>query len=69
MSCSFCGVDLYVKTIKYSKSLLAPITKADELRQRLGDLTGEVYLKVGSYNYCPMCGEKIEERGNENGKC
>ena len=58
MSCNFCKADLYVKTIQYSKPLLAPMTRTDELRQQLMDLTGEVYLQIPN-EYCAMCGEKI----------
>lgn len=57
--CNFCNADLYIKTIKYTEPLLAPVTRADELRQELSNLTGEVYLLL-PHKYCPMCGEKIE---------
>jgi hypothetical protein len=59
---------LYIKTIQYTKPFLAPLTRAEELRQQLQDLTGEVYLQIPS-EYCAMCGEKItrtpKERGGE----
>ena len=58
--CDFCKTDLYVKTIQYSAPMLAPLTRAEELRQELLNLTGEVYL-ILPHKYCPMCGEKIEE--------
>ena len=58
MACNFCKSDLYIKTAQYTKPLLAPMTRAEELRQELLDLTGEVYLKIPN-EYCAMCGEKI----------
>ena len=58
MSCNFCKSNLYVKTVQYTKPLLVPLTRADELRQQLLDLTGEVYLLIPN-EYCAMCGEKI----------
>ena len=68
MACNFCKSDLYIKTVQYSKPLLAPMTRAEELRQELLDLTGEVYLQIPN-EYCAMCGEKItrtpKERGGE----
>ena len=64
MACNFCKADLYVKTIQYTKPLLAPLTKADELRYQLQDLTGEVYLQLPN-EYCAMCGEKITRTSKE----
>lgn len=68
MACNFCKSDLYIKTVQYTKPLFAPMTRAEQLRQELLDLTGEVYLKI-SNEYCAMCGEKItrtpKERGGE----
>ena len=58
MACNFCKADLYIKTVQYTKPLLAPLTRAEELRQELLDLTGEVYLQIQN-EYCAMCGEKI----------
>ena len=68
MACNFCKEDLYIKTVQHTMSLLAPLTRAEELRQELLDLTGEVYLQIQN-EYCPMCGEKItripKERGDQ----
>ena len=67
MACNFCKADLYIKTIQYTKPLLAPMTKTEKLRQELIDLTGEVYLQIPN-EYCAMCGDKItrtKERGGE----
>ena len=58
MACNFCKSDLYIKTVQYTRPLLAPMTRAEELRQELLDLTGEVYLQIQN-EYCAMCDEKI----------
>ena len=58
MACNYCNAELYVKTIQYTKPLLAPLTKADELRYKLQDLTGEVFLKL-SNRFCAVCGERL----------
>ena len=60
MGCSFCNSDIYIKTVQYAAPMLAPLTPADELRQKLQDLTGEYYLRV-EHNFCPMCGERKGE--------
>lgn len=57
MACIFCNDELYIKTVQYTKPLLAPLTRAEELRQQLQDLTGEVYVRLPN-KFCPMCGEK-----------
>lgn len=62
MACNFCNAEIYIKTIQYTQPLLAPLTKADELRQRLQDLTGEVYLQLPN-EFCPMCGERKSKIG------
>lgn len=59
MSCNFCNVPIYIKTIQYSAPLLAPMTRAEELRQELINITGEVYIQLES-EYCPVCGNKKE---------
>lgn len=64
MACNFCKADLYIKTVQYTKPLLAPMTRTEELRQELFDLTGEVYLQIQN-EYCPMCGEKITRTPKE----
>lgn len=58
--CYFCGIPIYMKAITHTKSLLAPATRAEELKQQLHDLTGEVYVLVDS-EYCPLCGKKLKE--------
>lgn len=60
MACIFCNDELYIKTVQYTKPLLAPLTRAEELRQQLQDLTGEVYVRLPN-RFCPMCGEKKGE--------
>ena len=71
MACNFCKSALYIKTVQYTKPLLAPVTRAEQLRQELLDLTGEVYLQIPN-EYCAMCGERItrtpKERGGEKRK-
>lgn len=56
--CEYCNVKLYVKTQKIMKSVLAPLTHTEELRQELEDITGEMYLEIPK-QYCPMCGRKL----------
>ena len=58
MACNFCKADLYIKTVQHTKTLRAPLTRAEELRQELLDLRGEVCLQIQN-EYCAMCGEKI----------
>lgn len=60
MACNYCKTVFYIKTVQHTKPVLAPLTRADELRHALLDLTGEVYLPVENL-YCPMCGEKRDE--------
>lgn len=55
--CGYCGIPLYVKTIQCAMPAVAPMTKADELRQQLLNLTGEVYVLVEA-QFCPFCGKK-----------
>lgn len=62
--CPFCNETIYVKVIQYAAPVLAPLTPEQELRDRLTDMTGEVYARVDSY-YCPMCG-RLKNNGTEN---
>lgn len=66
MSCSFCknGTKLYVKTVQHTMPLLAPLTRAEELRQELINITGEVYIPIATI-YCPMCGERLQKGEND----
>lgn len=66
MACNFCKSDLYIKPVQYTKPLLAPLTIAEELRQKLLDLTGKVYLQIPN-EYCAMCGEKITRTPQKEG--
>lgn len=59
MSCKLCNVPVYIKAVKYARPLLAPTTEAEALRQKLEDITGEVYVAVPK-NYCPICGKKVK---------
>ena len=70
MACNYCKAKLYIKTMKYAKSALAPFTRVGELRQQLEDLTGEVYLQIPN-EYCAMCGDKITlppQKEEQNGR-
>jgi hypothetical protein len=58
MACNFCKAKLYFKTTQNTRPLLAPLTRAEEIRQELLDLTGEVYIQLNN-EYCAMCGDKI----------
>lgn len=57
MACNFCKVPIYIKTVQYAAPMLAPLTRAEALRQELENITGEVYFELQN-GYCPMCGEK-----------
>ena len=56
--CNYCNEPIYIKTVQYARSLLAPLTEEQALRDRLLELTGEVYMKVPKM-FCPFCGERI----------
>lgn len=58
--CYFCGTKIYLKTITCMRSVLAPATREEELRQQLHDLTGEVYVPIEA-KYCPLCGKELKE--------
>ena len=57
--CEFCGAKLYFKTTQYARPLLAPLTEVQALRDKLLDLTGEVYVEIDA-GFCPMCGQRRE---------
>ena len=57
--CNYCQTPIYIKTIQYCKSLLAPLTPEQELRDKLLDMTGEVYVNIPK-KYCPFCGAKMD---------
>ena len=58
--CNYCKSPVYVKTIQYLAPVLAPMTRTEELRQQLYNLTGEVYLELPK-QFCPMCGRKLPQ--------
>lgn len=62
MACSFCNTPLYIRTAQYTKPLLAPLTPEQELRDKLTNLTGEVYVSIET-GYCPFCGERRKGDG------
>ena len=63
--CNYCNAEYYIKVQKNVKSFLAPLTRAEQLRQQLEDLTGEAYVVIPN-KYCPFCGKKIKEVGRTN---
>ena len=65
MACNYCKTQYYIRTVQYSAPLLAPMTKQEEIRQQLLNLTGEVYARIANL-YCPMCGAKVD--GEDEGK-
>ena len=58
--CNYCKVPVYVKTIQYTAPVLAPMTRVEEIRQQLYNLTGEVYLQLPK-RFCPMCGRRLPQ--------
>lgn len=56
------GCDLYIKTVRYSRPYIQPMSKAGEMMQALEDFTGEAYL-LFTPNFCPICGKKVEYEG------
>ena len=53
--CRMCNTKLYIKTKQLLRPVLAPLTPEQQLRDKLLDVTGEVYLPV-PVKYCPFCG-------------
>ena len=49
------------KGVNVPAPMLAPLTRAEELRQKLTNLTGEVYLQLPN-EYCAMCGERLNKK-------
>lgn len=62
--CEFCGAKLYFKTTQYARPLLAPLTEVQALRDKLVDLTGEVYVEINA-DFCPMCGRPLKGEDND----
>lgn len=58
--CNYCKAPVYIKTIQYSAPVLAPMTRTEELRQQLYNLTGEVYSELPK-RFCPMCGRRLPQ--------
>ena len=56
--CEYCNAKYFVQIKKYTKPLLVPLTEAEELNNKLIDLTGIDYIQI-PVNYCPMCGRKL----------
>ena len=62
--CSFCDKTVYIKVKQYAAPMLAPLTPEQELRDRLTNMTGEVYAQLDTY-YCPICG-RMKDNGTKN---
>ena len=58
--CEYCNQEFYIKTTQVIAPITAPLTREQEIRDELVNLTGEVYLPI-SISFCPICGEKIEK--------
>ena len=56
--CNYCDAPIYIKTVQYTATVMAPLTEVQALRDKLIDMTGEVYLQIPK-RFCPVCGEKI----------
>ncbi len=61
MACSHCNIPIYIKTVQHTAPMAAPLTAAEALRQKLTDMTGEVYLQLPK-RYCPICGELLADK-------
>lgn len=59
--CNYCNAPIYIKTVQYAKSLIAPMTEEQALRDRLLDLTGEIYIEIPK-RFCPICGKEVGEK-------
>lgn len=59
--CNYCDIAIYVKIKQYAKPILAPITEVQELRDKLLDMTGELYVEFPK-RYCPFCGKEINKK-------
>lgn len=62
--CNMCNTKFYIKTKQYLRPVLAPATREQELRDKLLELTGEVYVLV-PHKFCPVCGCKVNEVQND----
>ena len=56
--CSYCNAEVYIKVKRYLMPVLAPLTREQELRDELVNITGETYAVLHT-RFCPMCGKKI----------
>ena len=63
--CNFCKIPIFIKIPKIQKSVLAPLTYTEELINEIEDITGEIYMQLSNYNYCPICGEKLGEENKQ----
>lgn len=58
-----CDIEIYIKTKQCARTLMKPLTIEAELRDKILDLTGEVYLSL-PHKFCPICGKKLERGEN-----
>lgn len=58
--CEYCNAKIFVQIKRYTKPLLAPLTKVEQLENELINKTGLQYIQILN-NYCPMCGKKLKE--------
>lgn len=56
--CNYCDAPIYIKTVQHTAPVMAPLTEVQALRDKLIEMTGEVYLQIPK-RFCPVCGEKI----------
>lgn len=56
--CPFCDAHVYIKIKQYAQPILAPVTRIQELRDELINLTGETYAEIPK-KFCPVCGKKV----------
>lgn len=57
MNC--CSTKIYIKTMRYAKPFSMPLTREEEVRQKLIELTGEEFVNIDAI-FCPFCGKKLE---------
>lgn len=56
--CPFCDAHVYIKIKQYARPIISPVTRIQELRDELINLTGETYAEIPK-KFCPVCGKKV----------
>ena len=59
--CDYCNVVIYVKIKQFAKPILSPTTELQELKDKILDMTGELYVEFPK-RYCPFYGEEIGKK-------